>query len=138
MGEMLTDVAADRELKAPHRAMWALGDYASVAAEALPFDDAEFDAVISCVGVMFAPHHQAAADELLRVLRPDGTLALVSWTPQGFVGELFGTMRPFKHRYGPTVAAYRGLADDAQKVADLDEGGGTMGWEYLLLTARRA
>jgi SAM-dependent methyltransferase len=277
VGEILTNTDADRELKARHRAMWALGDYASVAseviptlgerlaevvgcgpgqrvldvaagsgnaaipaarrgarvvasdltpelletgrrlaeaedlnlewrqadAEALPFEDGEFDAVISCVGVMFAPHHQAAADELVRVLRPGGTLALLSWTPQGFVGELFGTMRPyvapppagvsppplwgdeehvrgllgervtdvearretlrvdrftraqefrdfFKHRYGPTVAAYRGLADDPAKVAELDaalddlaqgyldEGGGSMGWDYLLLTARRA
>ena len=39
-------------------------------AEALPFADSSFDAVISCVGVMFAPHHQAAADELVRVVRP--------------------------------------------------------------------
>jgi len=64
-------------------------------AEALPFDDASFDAVISCVGVMFAPHHQIAADELLRVCRPGGTIGLVSWTPQGFIGRLLGTMRPY-------------------------------------------
>ncbi|MFG2089248.1 class I SAM-dependent methyltransferase [Spirillospora sp. NPDC048824] len=64
-------------------------------AEALPFGDAEFDAVVSCVGVMFAPHHQAAADELVRVCRPGGTIGLLSWTPEGFIGEMFKTMKPF-------------------------------------------
>ena len=64
-------------------------------AEAMPFDDAAFDVVLSCVGVMFAPHHQIAADELVRVCRPGGTIGLVSWTPQGFIGRLLGTMRPY-------------------------------------------
>ena len=45
-------------------------------AEAMPFDDAAFDVVLSCVGVMFAPHHQIAADELVRVCRPGGTIGL--------------------------------------------------------------
>lgn len=161
--------ATDPELKAKHRAMWALGDYATVAddvipdlgallvaaagvragdrvldvaagsgnaaipaaltgaivvasdltpellkagrerakqrgatvewrqadAEALPFADGEFDVVLSCVGAMFAPHHQTTADELLRVLRPGGTVGLVSWTPAGFVGEMFAVMKPY-------------------------------------------
>jgi SAM-dependent methyltransferase len=60
-------------------------------AEAMPFDDASFDAVISVVGVMFAPNHQRAADELLRVTRPGGTIALASWAPDSFIGELFRT-----------------------------------------------
>ncbi len=64
-------------------------------AENLPFADGEFDAVLSCVGVMFAPHHQASADELVRVLRPGGTLGLLSWTPEGFLGQMLGTMRPY-------------------------------------------
>ena len=64
-------------------------------AEALPYGDAEFDAVLSCVGVMFAPHHQAAADELLRVAKPGGTIGLISWTPQGFIGQMFGVMKPY-------------------------------------------
>lgn len=64
-------------------------------AEALPFADNSFDAVISCVGVMFAPHHQAAADELVRVARRGGTIALLSWTPEGFIGNLFKTMKPY-------------------------------------------
>ncbi|HXV91743.1 MAG TPA: methyltransferase domain-containing protein, partial [Pseudonocardia sp.] len=66
---------------------WEEGD-----AEALPYPDGSFDVVLSCVGVMFAPHHQQAADELVRVCRPGGTIGLISWTPEGFVGELFRTM----------------------------------------------
>lgn len=272
------DPTADQALKARHRAMWALGDYAAVAhevipslgpvlveaagigpgqrvldvaagtgnvaipaartgavvvasdltpelletgrqdaareglaiewqeadAEALPFDDASFDAVLSCVGVMFAPHHQAAADELVRVCRRGGTIGLLSWTPGGFIGQMFATMKPyapppppgaqppplwgdethvrellgdrvrdvrasvqklpvlsfatpeafrdfFKRNYGPTIAVYRAIADEPDKVEALDrelvslavrfglmEHSGTMDWEYLLLTARRA
>src|SRR3954468_10189114 len=69
---------------------WIEGD-----AEGLPFDDAAFDVVISCIGAMFAPHHQAAADELVRVCRPGGTIGLLSWTPEGMIGALFRTMGPF-------------------------------------------
>jgi len=64
-------------------------------AEALPFDDGEFDTVLSCVGVMFAPHHEASADELVRVCRPGGTIGLLSWTPEGFIGQMFATMKPY-------------------------------------------
>ncbi|MDX2600770.1 class I SAM-dependent methyltransferase [Streptomyces caniscabiei] len=171
-------------------------------AEALPFADDEFDTVLSCVGVMFAPHHQAAADELVRVCRPGGTIGLLSWTPEGFLGQMLATMKPympppppgaqppplwgdeahvrallgdrvtdvearkqtvlvdrfkspeefrdyFKARYGPTIAAYRAVADDPDRTAALDrdlaelarrhdQGSGStaMEWEYLLFTAR--
>ncbi|MFD0366047.1 class I SAM-dependent methyltransferase [Nocardia sp. GCM10030253] len=64
-------------------------------AEALPYADAEFDAVISCVGIMFAPFHRAAADELVRVTKPGGTIGLINWTPTGFIGQMFATMKPF-------------------------------------------
>jgi ubiquinone/menaquinone biosynthesis C-methylase UbiE len=64
-------------------------------AEAMPFADNSFDVVMSSVGVMFAPHHQAAADELIRVCRPGGTIALINWTPEGFIGNLFATMKPY-------------------------------------------
>jgi len=64
-------------------------------AEHLPFEDASFDVVMSSIGVMFAPHHRAAADELVRVCRPGGTLGLLSWTPEGMIGDLFRTMGPF-------------------------------------------
>ncbi len=175
---------------------WEQGD-----AEALPYPDGQFDAVLSCVGVMFAPHHQRAADELLRVCRPGGTIGLVSWTPSGFIGRLFATMKPyapppppgasppplwgdeahvrelfgdrvdqldatrrtvripalrtaeqfrdyFRTNYGPTIAAYRGIADDPERVAALDRdlvdlarplvGPQGADWEYLLVVARRA
>jgi SAM-dependent methyltransferase len=69
---------------------WVEGD-----AEGLPFDDESFDVVMSAIGVMFAPHHQQAADELVRVCRPGGTLGLLSWTPAGMIGALFRTMGPF-------------------------------------------
>jgi ubiquinone/menaquinone biosynthesis C-methylase UbiE len=64
-------------------------------AEGLPFADASFDVVLSCVGAMFAPHHQAAADELIRVTRPGGTIGMINWTPPGFIGQLFATMKPY-------------------------------------------
>jgi SAM-dependent methyltransferase len=170
-------------------------------AEALPFADNEFDTVLSCIGVMFAPHHQLAANELVRVCKPGGTIAVLSWTPEGYIGQLFATMKPyvpapppgvsspplwgsedhvrtllgdrvtdvaterraltvdrfgggaafrdyFKTNYGPTITAYRAIADDADRVAALDadiaalgdrflNGSSTMEWEYLLLTARK-
>ena len=177
---------------------WETGD-----AEALPYADGEFDAVLSCVGVMFAPHHQAAADELVRVCRPGGTIGLISWTPAGFIGQMFATMKPyapppppgaqppplwgdpahvtgllgdrvevlraetgalpvprfetpeafrefFKDIYGPTIAVYRALGNDSERVAALDaaladlgrrfdrgSGSTVLDWEYLLLIARR-
>ena len=64
-------------------------------AEHLPFDDGSYDVVTSCIGVMFAPHHHEAADELVRVCRPGGTIGLLCWTPEGMLGGLFATMRPF-------------------------------------------
>jgi SAM-dependent methyltransferase len=70
-------------------------DWVQADAEQLPFADAAFDVVMSSIGVMFAPHHQAAADELVRVCRPGGTLGLLSWTPEGMLGALFRTMGPF-------------------------------------------
>ncbi|MEU9160847.1 class I SAM-dependent methyltransferase [Streptomyces sp. NPDC048424] len=169
-------------------------------AEALPFADGEFDIVMSCVGVMFAPHHRPAAEEMLRVCRSGGTIGLANWTPQGFVGRMFATMKPFapppppgaqppplwgdeehvhellgdavtdvdarretvrvdrftqpsafreffKACYGPTIAVYRAVADDPDRVAALDAAldalaaehtvDGVMEWEYLLLTAHR-
>ena len=64
-------------------------------AEHLPFDDGMFDVVLSAIGVMFAPQHQQAADELVRVCAPGGKLGLLSWTPTGMLGALFRTMAPF-------------------------------------------
>jgi SAM-dependent methyltransferase len=61
-------------------------------AEHLPYPDASFDTVLSCVGVMFTPDHQQAAAELVRVCHPGGTIALANWTPAGFVGAMFRTV----------------------------------------------
>jgi SAM-dependent methyltransferase len=68
-------------------------------AEAINFPDASFDAVLSIYGVMFAPHHERAAAELVRVCRPGGRIALACWTPEGFIGETF---RLFSRYLPPT------------------------------------
>ncbi|BBY29374.1 class I SAM-dependent methyltransferase [Mycolicibacterium sediminis] len=168
-------------------------------AEALPFADDAFDVVMSCVGVMFAPHHRAAADEMVRVCRPGGTIGMINWTPGGFIGRLFATIKPYappppagasppplwgdedhvrelfgdrvsaltmrartvrldhcadalefreywKRNYGPTIAAYGFIADDADRVAALDrdflafltewqQDDGAWEAEYLVVTA---
>ncbi len=58
-------------------------------AEALPFDATSFDVVLSAIGAMFAPHHDAVARELLRVTKPGGTIAMANWTPEGVIGQTF-------------------------------------------------
>jgi SAM-dependent methyltransferase len=70
-------------------------EWVTADAERLPFASESFDVVMSSIGVMFAPHHEAAADELVRVCRPGGTIGLLSWTPEGMLGALFRTMKPF-------------------------------------------
>lgn len=67
-------------------------DLMTADAEALPFADASFDVVLSTFGVMFTPDHARAADELVRVVRPGGRIALANWTPSGFIGELLLTV----------------------------------------------
>ena len=64
-------------------------------AEALPFEDASFDFVISLVGAMFAPRPDAVARELLRVCSPGGAIAMGNWTPEGFIGQMFKTFARF-------------------------------------------
>ncbi|OBF18128.1 hypothetical protein A5725_20785 [Mycobacterium kubicae] len=70
--------------------------YQEADAQALPFGDGEFDIVISAIGVMFAPDHQRAADELVRVCRPGGILGVISWTHEGFFGRMLATLRPYR------------------------------------------
>ena len=79
-------IAADRGVELE----WVEAD-----AEAMPFADNSFDVVMSCVGAMFAPHHQSTADEVVRVVRPGGTIGMINWTPEGFIGNLFATMKPY-------------------------------------------
>jgi ubiquinone/menaquinone biosynthesis C-methylase UbiE len=69
---------------------WIEGDV-----EALPFDDATFDVVTSCFGAMFAPNHQSAADQLMRVCRPGGTIGLIAFTPEGIGGDFFAQLAPY-------------------------------------------
>ena len=76
-------------------------DWVEADAEALPFADGSFDVVTSCVGVMFTPDHQLAADELVRVTRTGGRLGVLNWTPTSFVGRLFTTM---SHHLPPAPA----------------------------------
>jgi ubiquinone/menaquinone biosynthesis C-methylase UbiE len=61
-------------------------------AEALPFADGSFDAVVSTFGVMFAPDQERSAGELVRVCRHGGKIGLANWTPEGFIGQLFKTI----------------------------------------------
>jgi ubiquinone/menaquinone biosynthesis C-methylase UbiE len=72
-------------------------------AERLPFPEGSFDLTVSTVGVMFAPDHQRAADELVRVTAPGGRIAMAGWTPTGMVGRLFTTVG----RWAPPPAGVR-------------------------------
>ncbi len=67
-------------------------EYREADAEALPFENAQFDNVASTFGVMFAPDQAQSAAELLRVCKPGGKIGLVNWTPPGFIGQLFKTI----------------------------------------------
>jgi ubiquinone/menaquinone biosynthesis C-methylase UbiE len=71
-------------------------------AEALPFQDASFDVVVSTFGVMFTADHDKAASELVRVCRPGGKIGLSNWTPEGFIGQVFKTLG--KHLPPPAAA----------------------------------
>lgn len=119
--------AAGRDAAAAHGVdlEWAEAD-----AEALPFDDDSFDVVMSCVGAMFAPHHQATADELVRVCRPDGTIGMINWTPAGFIGRLFATLKPYAPP-PPPGASPPPLWGDEDHVAEL------FGDRVTALTTRR-
>jgi SAM-dependent methyltransferase len=64
-------------------------------AELLPFADSSFDVVLSVFGVMFTPHQEQAAHELLRVCRSGGTIGLANWTPDGFIGHVFRTISKY-------------------------------------------
>jgi len=70
--------------------------YREANAQALPFGDGEFDTVLSAIGVMFAPDHRCAANELVRVCRPGGTIGVISWTLEGFFGQMLAAIRPYR------------------------------------------
>ena len=85
--------------------------------EDLPVQDGSFDAVLSVFGVMFAPDHQRAADEIIRASRPGGTVGLASWTPDGFIGQMFGVIT--RHVPGPPGVASPLLWGTEQHLSDL-------------------
>jgi len=93
-------------------------------AEALPFDDASFDAVVSTFGVMFAPDHAKSAAELLRVCRPGGRIGLANWTPEGFIGQLFKTLG--KHVAPPPGVQSPALWGSQSHLRDLFDGGANL------------
>jgi ubiquinone/menaquinone biosynthesis C-methylase UbiE len=83
----LFDAARRRAADAGVDVEWIEGD-----AEDLPFADDSFDRVLSTFGTMFAPRHERAAAELVRVCRPGGTVAVAAWTPEGGNGQMFKTV----------------------------------------------
>src|SRR5262249_33765199 len=70
-------------------------DWVEADAQKLPFGDGEFHVVISLFGAMFAPDHQAVADEVVRVCRSGGTIGMMNFTPDGLGGEFFGVFGPY-------------------------------------------
>ena len=91
-------------------------------AEALPFEDASFDVVASLIGAIFAPRPDRVAQELLRVCKSGGTIAMANWTPQGFIGQMFKTVSTFiapsgmlRRSYGATKPlSVKGSAGDCR------------------------
>ena len=89
-------------------------------AEALPFPDATFDAVLSTFGVMFTPDQDRAAAEMLRVCRPGGRIGLANWTPDGFIGQVFKTLG--SHLPPPTGVKSPALWGTEARLAELFAG----------------
>jgi SAM-dependent methyltransferase len=83
----LVEIARRRAAAEDLEVRFADGD-----AEELAFADESFDVVFSAIGVMFTADHDRAAAELLRVCRQGGRIALASWTPEGFVGQMLRTV----------------------------------------------
>ena len=73
--------------------------YQHADAEALPFDDASFDAVVSTFGVMFAPNQEQAASELARVCKSKGRIVLTTWGPGDYAAHFFALVG--KHSGAP-------------------------------------
>jgi ubiquinone/menaquinone biosynthesis C-methylase UbiE len=73
-------------------------------AQALPFDDGAFDVVTSSFGAIFAPDHQAVADEIVRVCRLGGTIGMLNFTPEGLISDFFGALAPYMPAASPGPA----------------------------------
>lgn len=114
----MLEVARGRADAAGVEVEWRLGD-----AEELPFDDRSFDVVLSTFGCQFAPRHEIVAEEIARVLRPGGRMAIAAWTPEGSIGDFFRTtgayLPPFPEFVDPPL-----LWGDEQHVREIFEGTG--------------
>jgi SAM-dependent methyltransferase len=100
-------------------------------AEGLPFEDGAFDVVMSSIGVMFAPDHRAAAGELVRVCRPGGTVGMINWTPEGYIGQMFALFARYTPPPPPGVSPpvlwgdeehVRGLIGDRTEALEMSRG----------------
>ncbi len=114
----LLDVARRRAGDAGVEVEWVAGD-----AEDLPFADECFDVVLSTLGIQFAPHHRRTATELARVCRPGGRIGLCNWTPEGYIGRFFTTLRPYLPAPPPGVSPPP-LWGDESHVAEMFAGTG--------------
>ena len=90
-------------------------------AQALPFDDAQFDVVMSTIGAMFAPDQAAVAREMLRVCRPGGRIGMANWTPDSAVGDMF---RAVGRRVPPPQGVQPAVAWGSEEVVRDLLGGG--------------
>ncbi len=99
LGATVTGIDLTPELVAQARAnasLMGLGvDLREADAEALPFEDASFDIVLSQFAHMFAPRPEVATAEMLRVLKPGGTIAFSTWPPEHFVGAMFALVAKY-------------------------------------------
>lgn len=95
-GATVTGVDLGAEVIEAARALSTGIDFLIGDAEALPFPDAHFDALISTFGVMFVRDPEAAASELARVIRPGGRVVLANWAVSGSVHEMFKLIRSYR------------------------------------------
>jgi SAM-dependent methyltransferase len=94
---------------------WREGD-----AEALPFQDGAFDVVLSQFGHIFAPRPEVAISEMLRVLKPGGTIAFATWPPELFMGRMFTLIARYAPPPPPGVAPPTQWGDPAIVTGRLD------------------
>ncbi len=90
-------------------------------AENIPFPDGSFDYVVSTLGAMFAPNQEKTVSELLRVVRSAGTVGMINWRPEGFIGELFRTIG--KHVPPPEGLKPAALWGSDERVRELFDDG---------------
>ena len=92
-------------------------------AEALPYPDETFDTVVSMFGVMFAARPECVVSELVRVTRPGGRIVLASWTPSGFIGQMFKTVTAYvpPPKDVPSVLQWGDAAKVRDRFAAFDE-----------------